>query len=70
MFTIPAVSMFNVVPDSVHLVDLGVAHHVIGNVLYHICYDAGYIAAAGPAVKLEALWNRVIVQYYRRNTPT
>ena len=33
IFTLPAVSILNVCADSMHIVDLGVAHHVLGNAI-------------------------------------
>ena len=38
IFSLPEVSIVNVRPDPMHMLDLGIAHNVLGNVLSILCY--------------------------------
>ena len=68
LFIIPGCSIFHVVPDSMHIVDLGVAHHVLRNVLFHLCYEENYLPGSTPAAKLDSLWGRIVGHYRGRQT--
>ena len=50
-----------------HIVDLGYSHHVVGNVLFQLCFMAQYLPqATTPKARLDDLWKRV-VRHYRGN---
>ena len=68
LFRLPSVSVLNLMADVLHIVDLGVAHHVLGNILYHICYATGPRFGSTPQARLDAFWGRVVQQYRGRGT--
>ena len=65
LFSLPGVSIFNVMPDPMHVVDLGFVHHVLGNVIFWLCYSGEYplFGAGRPATRLDALWLRIVPRY-------
>ena len=65
LFLLPGVSIFSLMADVLHVFDLGVTHHVLGSVLWTLCFVSKYIpTAATPAGRLAYLWGRII-QHYR-----
>ena len=66
---LPAVSIFNIVTDVLHTIDLGVAHYILGNVFFEIAYAARYFPhATSPSTRIDALWRRITNQYHHRGT--
>ena len=60
LFTLPCVTIFNVLADVMHTVDIGVTQHLVGNVLFELCYDPRYLPAYNtPAARLQEVWRRV-----------
>ena len=61
VFWLPAVSIVNVAPDTMHIVDLGLAHHVLGNVFFLLCFYPQYFPHANtPSDRCCALWTRTV----------
>ena len=69
-WTLPAVSVLNLCPDVMHLLDLGVAHHILGNVIFELIYIVGYLEGRTLDNRREALWSKISSQYQHRGTPT
>ena len=70
LFALPGVSILNVAADMMHMIDLGVAHHVVGNVLWLLCFTPQFIPSAHtPQTRLDVVWSRVASQYSSRGTP-
>ena len=60
LFSLLAVSILNLVADPMHIIDLGVAHHIVGNVLFVMCYFPAYFPAGNnPSQRCDLLWKRV-----------
>ena len=53
--------------DSLHVVDLGVAMHVCGNVLHLLCYD---VLPGSAAANMLRLWKDIDRLYSERQTPS
>ena len=71
LFLLPGVSILNVMADVMHILDLGVSHYVIGNVLFQLCYYAKYFPLAPtPQARLDALFERIVVHYRGNGTPS
>ena len=69
-FLLPAVAICNLVPDYMHLVDLGVAHHALGGVLFELIYLPNYFPAhATIGSRLGEVWRRISGQYNSRQSP-
>ena len=67
LLALPGVSGLNVMADAMHIIDLGVSHHVIGNVLFKLCWEDRYFAAARtPQNRLDMLWTLVEQIYIAR----
>ena len=63
LFQLPAVTIFNLVGDVLHIVDLGYSHHVVGNVLFQLCFMPQYLPqATTPKARLDNLMKRVVRQ--------
>ena len=57
--------------DVLHILEFGVDHQVLGNVLFHLVYNAQYIRDRhSPKERLEAVWARIVRQYRGRDTPS
>lgn len=52
--------------DILHCVDLGVALHVCGNVLWHLCYT-DMLPGAHPPSKCKAIWGEILAEYKRQH---
>ena len=65
LFSLPGVSIFNVAPDSMHIVDLGFAHHVLGNILFWLVHSRLFplLGGASAAARLDSLWIRIVDRY-------
>ena len=68
IWTIPGLNIFNVLFDMLHMMDLGVSAHVIGNVLDVFLRDD----RLGPNqdARLSVIWSRIREMYKRKNSPT
>ena len=54
-----AVSILNLMADPMHIIDLGVAHHIVGNVLWMMCYFPRFFPAGNNAPeRCDMLWRR------------
>ena len=63
-------SILNIYVDPMHLLELGIVHHVLGSVLWLFCYVADYFPNVHtPADRLDAVWHRISRQYAGRGTP-
>ena len=69
IFALPYLSVFAIMGDVLHIVDLGFTHHLLGNVFYHICYCTGNRFGTSVQSRLDYLWDRISVQYNGRGTP-
>ena len=55
-----AVSILNLVADPMHIIDLGVAHHIVSSVLWMMCYLPRFFPAGNNASeRCDMLWRRV-----------
>ena len=45
------VSIFNVMADFMHTVDLGIAHYIIGSVLFLLCFYRDYVVGDTPVAR-------------------
>lgn len=71
IFSIPGVSILNVAADTMHIVCLGVAHHVVGNAMFELCFLPQFFPGVGtPQARCDELWHRIAGQYRARGTPT
>ena len=68
LFLLPALSIMNIVPDSMHVWELGIAHHVLGNVLWLLVITNTYITAASAKARCEELWDMIARQYHLRGS--
>ena len=62
-FSIVGVSMFTIVHDSLHAMELGVAHGAIGHVFFHLCFEQGLLDGPTPSDRACHLWSVIIEQY-------
>ena len=70
IFLLPAVSVLNIVPDYMHIIDLGLAHHILGNVMFELVYEKRYCPTKNTIPdRLAELWRRITNQYSSRRTP-
>ena len=70
LFYLPAVSILMLCPDAMHLLDLGVSHHILGNVFFEIVYERRYFPNIDTLeARCNALWDKIAAQYARRQTP-
>ena len=51
IFSLLGVSIFSVMADFMHIVDLGIAHRIIGSVLFLMCYYGSYIDKPTPGAR-------------------
>jgi len=70
LFSLPGVSIFNLLADALHVIDLGFTHHVLGNVFFHICHYTGHRFGPAPGTRVHRLFERIVIQYRNRNTPS
>ena len=56
--------------DPLHIIDLGVSHVVLGNVLFQLCYMPGYVDGGNPTERLDNVWTYIMRQYRARATPS
>ena len=70
LFLLPGLCILMVMADVLHVFDLGITHHVLGNVFFHLCYELRYFpAGATPQARLDLLWQRIVRHYRGRGTP-
>ena len=58
-----------IMADPMHIVCLGLSQHILGNVLFELCYCQNYFAGTIHQ-RLDALWDRIAMQYHRRRSPS
>ena len=61
IFSLTACSIFNVRPDPMHIIDLGIAHYLRGSVFFIFCYHSDHFP--GPRsidARCDALWQRAV----------
>lgn len=66
-FSIPGVTIFTVRVDSMHVLDLGIIAHLVGNMLFHLVFDAG-LPGGRTQLRVLHLWGRIRHFYTVRNT--
>ena len=70
LFYLPAVTLYNVIPDFMHCVDLGVSHHALGNAIFEmVCLPHFFPTCRTNDERKDALWDRITRQYAARGTP-
>ena len=54
--------------DSMHGIDMGLAHHSVENVLWLLCFEPRYCGPrhATPAERLDHIWDQVKILYQER----
>lgn len=70
LFRLRAMSIFVLMPDAMHILDLGVSHHALGNVLFVLIMLPGYLTSATAAGRCDELWGKIVGQYAMRGTPS
>ena len=70
LFMLPGVSILMLMADVLHIVDLGITHYVVGNVVFHVCYSGGYFLEGTPQAKLDRLWESIVRHYIGNETPS
>ena len=69
IFLLPAASVHNLVPDFMHIVDIGLALHALGNTIFELVFERKYFPGmATNADRKDELWRRISTQYQRRGT--
>ena len=69
LLSLPGVSGMCVMADAMHILDLGVNHHCLGNTLFYLCYMGRYLGAALTSQqRLDRLWTKIERQYSDRDT--
>ena len=68
IFTLLGVTCFSLVADSLHIMELGVSHRVLGNVLFHLVITRAFFTAARAEDRLDQLWDLVKEEYGRLGT--
>ena len=67
VLALPGVSGLSVMADVMHILDLGAVHHVIGNVMFKLCWEDRFFAGAHtPQDRLDMLWALVEHRYIAR----
>ena len=59
-FSLVGCSIVNVRPDAMHILDLGIAHYVLGSVFFTLCFFGDHFP--GPltaATRCDKLWGRM-----------
>ena len=59
LFALVGCSIVNVRPDAMHIIDLGIAHYVLGSLFFTLCYFGDHFR--GPltaAARCDRLWGR------------
>ena len=69
VFTLPGVSVFSIMADVLHTLDLGVTKAALGNLLYEVCYGRGLLGGIDPDARLSIVWSFITRQYRSRKTP-
>ena len=60
LFCLLGVSVLNLMPDCMHILELGVDHHIWGNVLFELCYVPEYFPTIPTiAERCDEIWRRV-----------
>ena len=67
VLALPGVSGLTVIADAMHTLDLGIAHHICGNILFKFCWEGRYFPGAGaPQDRLDLFWGIVEHRYVAR----
>ena len=70
LFALPAFSILNIFPDTMHCWCLGITHHLLGNVFWELCYTNRYLPEfPTSAQRCAEVWNRITRQYALKQTP-
>ena len=69
LFGLMGVTFASLVTDSLHVMEIGVTHRVLGNLLYHLVFNACFFPAATPAGRLDTLWELIVVGYAALRSP-
>ena len=71
IFSIPGVGHHSVALDAMHVLDLGVLQHTLGNILHTLCYDdVGSPWGSDAKTRLEHIWVRIQELYTLERTST
>ena len=71
LFTLKGVGLFTLALDPMHVLDLGIFQHVIGNALFMLSFDSvGARWGQTPKDRLAAIWRRIQELYRRDHTST
>ena len=71
LFTLKGVDLFTLALDPMHVLDLGIFQHVIGNALFTLSYDSvGARWGQTPKDRMAAIWRRIQELYRRDHTST
>ena len=59
IFNLLGASFYTLVADSLHIMDLGVSHRVLGNVFFHIVWEGDYFTSATAEERLGEFWRLI-----------
>ena len=65
VFTLMGVTFWMLMADSLHIMEIGVAHRVVANVLFHIVFNRCFLDAATVPGRLDQLWALILAGYRR-----
>ena len=68
LFDVLGMSIYTVMPDVLHILDLGVAQRLLGNTLFHLVFTAGFVA--GCSSRFYARPANLTKQVVCKDTPT
>ena len=63
------VSFFMLVADSLHIMDLGVSHRILGNIFFHMIWEDGFFASSTHEARLGELLVLIQSEYHRTHSP-
>ena len=71
LFSLKGISLFTLALDPMHVLDLGIFQHAIGNALFMLSFDLiGASWGQDPKSRLSAIWRRIQMLYRRDHTTT
>ena len=67
LFSLVGMTIFTLMADSLHIMEIGTLHRIIGNVLFHVCFIEGLVDGTSPKARLDNLWAKVVAVYGRQD---
>ena len=70
LFSLMGVTIFTVMADSLHIMELGVVQRVVGNTISHMVFETGYLDGATASDRLSSLWGLIVDGCHRKHSPS